>query len=362
MPNRSFSTNYWDDPDFEEVSYFEKYIYGFLFTAPSSAICGYYQCTYKTISDKTGVPIGEVKKAIHTLDEMGKIVFDSGLIFIPAMAKRQDANAFWTFAEHCAKQFRELHKPGNRAFDAFKIKFEKEIFNSKNRKSKEINNENSKPINEQSIDHSITLNDLHSIGERGKGNEERVIGNSFEEGSGEKLLERAPVEENQKGYFEVREMFRELFAPDRIELTQIKHGEFIQLLHAHGEQKLRVALIVCSEEGWKSVSSLKDYLRGKLKPKRERYAKPEQVSHTPKYIPPKPKKQQQDGIPMPDDVKKLIDGLSGKFTPKEPDRVKVKPPIADDSPPLPPLSDDERKMLIEAQESAKRRISTNADT
>lgn len=117
--DRIITTGFWDDPDFEDVPYLEKFIYVFLFSAPASAVCGYFLCTYKRISEGTGMPLELVKDSVIGLQKKEKIVFDSGFVFVKGMARRQKAENQNYFSDHCKKQFRDGYKPGNKAFEAF---------------------------------------------------------------------------------------------------------------------------------------------------------------------------------------------------------------------------------------------------
>lgn len=129
--DRIITTGFWDDPDFEDVPYLEKFLYIYLFSAQSSAICGYFLCTFKKISESTGMPIELVKDSVKGLDKRGKIIYDSGFVFVKGMAYRQKSEKKNWFINHCKKQYYDGFKPENRAFEAFVEFFSlKECFSS----------------------------------------------------------------------------------------------------------------------------------------------------------------------------------------------------------------------------------------
>lgn len=133
--DRIITTGFWDDPDFEDVPYLEKFLYIYLFSAQSSAICGYFLCTFKKISESTGMPLELVRELVKGLDKRGKIIYDSGFVFVKGMAYRQKSEKKNWFINHCKKQYYDGFKPENRAFEAFVEFFSlKEYFSSKSNK------------------------------------------------------------------------------------------------------------------------------------------------------------------------------------------------------------------------------------
>lgn len=159
--------------------------------------------------------------------------------------------------------------------------------------------------------------------------------------------------DNSTDYFRLKEMFREQFYPDRRELKGIQHSQFVEQLNAYGPERLETDIKICDDEGWKSVGSLKDYRSGKLKRKAVRYAKPEIIPMRRELRAPMPKEPQQEGVPMPDEVRTLIDGLGKRFSPSKA-IPKPEPVIQDDSKPLPSPEEFLDAATIEMLRTAQR--------
>lgn len=74
-------------------------------------------------------------------------------------------------------------------------------------------------------------------------------------------------------FLELKEMCRQVLHRDapNAPLTYFEEVDFKKLMQGYGEEKMQNALEVSVAEGWRSLSSIRDYLQGKLKPKSERY-------------------------------------------------------------------------------------------
>lgn len=78
----------WDDPDFADYSRDEKLIYISLFTNEYTTDSGVYRCTFKKISDLTGIDRDTVGNAL-TVKFKDKLVYDEAekVIFIKSCLK-----------------------------------------------------------------------------------------------------------------------------------------------------------------------------------------------------------------------------------------------------------------------------------
>jgi hypothetical protein len=124
---RMITTAYWNDDDIQEMSAMQRAFYVFLMTAPDSNICGLFKMTYKTMSFFSGWDIEQVKECVQYLTEKGKLVYDSGLVFVTRMAKHQKGETFGNFNAHCHKVSIELWHEDNNAYDAFLDEFSDNI-------------------------------------------------------------------------------------------------------------------------------------------------------------------------------------------------------------------------------------------
>ncbi|MBS1903481.1 MAG: hypothetical protein JSS75_07255 [Bacteroidetes bacterium] len=291
---RFITTAIWGNEDIQELSGIARWVFVYLCAARESAICGYYRATIADISRDIAFPESDVTKALVELEERTLIVYDKSLVFVRNMAKQQEAETLPSFHGHLHKQFTDLNKPGNRAFEAFMERFGEIIQNYKKKPKKAKSNKQT----------DVFANPSEGFETLPKGNQ--LTGkqdNSLKEGSGEKTLpdvgepvtfaeitpEAPPLPTRPpggavgsnthaiRGDTESLEYFvGEWLHPDDPRILPMENRILAPLRMSYPEPQIRDAVLVCAAEGWRSMASLRDYLAGKLKPKGQRFQEQQQ--------------------------------------------------------------------------------------
>lgn len=128
---RFLSDTFWSDPFIEECSPEEKLMFIYLFTNPSVNQCGFYQLSVPTMALHTGVDREEVQAFLTRLRELGKAVYDKGMMFVPTMAKHQ--KALGDHFEQHVRKIAQLHSSnGNMAYSAFIQQFSRALEGASN--------------------------------------------------------------------------------------------------------------------------------------------------------------------------------------------------------------------------------------
>jgi hypothetical protein len=91
---RPFEVRFWDDPKVENLSPEGKLTFIFLFTNSLMNESGVYQCTFKKISDNTGIDQGDVEKIVtEELCHLIKYDPDNCVVWVvSALALRKGGN------------------------------------------------------------------------------------------------------------------------------------------------------------------------------------------------------------------------------------------------------------------------------
>ena len=89
---KTINSEFWTDPEWEEVDYKLRYIFLYLITSPYTNIAGVSKISLKRIAFETGLPPSEVKKILSKLIEMRKIMMVDEQIWVINYLKYQPTN------------------------------------------------------------------------------------------------------------------------------------------------------------------------------------------------------------------------------------------------------------------------------
>jgi len=89
---RIINTRLWSDSFIQELKTHEKLLFIYILTNEHTNLCGIYECSMRTIEFETGINKKDLKQAIYTLQQAGKVVFFDGWVHIKNFSKYQNEN------------------------------------------------------------------------------------------------------------------------------------------------------------------------------------------------------------------------------------------------------------------------------
>lgn len=193
----------------------------------------------------------------HHIDEKYLIEFfafcSSKDIFAPLEPLYQtDGKLFWS--DRLIMSL-EMMKQSNLSRSQFKKKWwaDKKAEEEKNKSSESLSTHEEEELNSTSKE---AVSDIHL----------HVIPEQI------RIVDTLKPDDNGEEYFQIKEIFRDYFYPNRPELGRLQHGQFVSMYQMYGPDKLIFTIRECCDEGWTSFQMLKKRLEKKVQTKEEKYS------------------------------------------------------------------------------------------